>query len=274
MQSFGHRLRNALDARGPLCVGIDPHPALLDAWGLDDDPGGLGTFTMTVVEALADRVAVLKPQSAFFERHGSAGIAVLEQAVAGIRAAGALALLDVKRGDIGSTMQGYADAYLAPRAPVRADAITVSPFLGFGSLAPALATAEANGAGLFVLALTSNPEGREVQAAHTATGTVAGEVIAAVRAHNAGARPMGSVGLVVGANLDGTDEDLDVDGPILAPGFGAQGGTGPHLATLFSKVRDRVLPSTSRDVLAAGPAVAGLRSAAARSVDEASAALR
>jgi orotidine-5'-phosphate decarboxylase len=274
MHPFGHRLRTALDERGPLCVGIDPHPALLLEWGLDDSSDGLATFTMTVVEALAGSVAVLKPQSAFYERHGSAGIAVLERAVAEARSAGALVLLDVKRGDIGSTMQGYADAYLVPSSPLAVDAITVSPYLGFGSLDPVLDTAAVHAAGVFVLALTSNPEGAQVQQARGAAGTVAGQVIAAVRRRNADAASLGSVGLVVGATLEATDEELDVHGPILAPGFGAQGGTGANLRRLFAAVRDQVLPSTSRDVLAAGPSVAALRSAAGRAAEEAEQALR
>ena len=87
MEPFGQRLRAAMDERGPLCVGIDPHPHLLRAWGMEDDPAGLAAFTTTVVSALAGQVAVLKPQSAFYERHGSAGIAVLEQAAAAARSA-------------------------------------------------------------------------------------------------------------------------------------------------------------------------------------------
>ncbi|HKE69978.1 MAG TPA: orotidine-5'-phosphate decarboxylase, partial [Nocardioidaceae bacterium] len=108
-EPFGARLRAAIDARGPLCVGLDPHASLLEAWELPDTPYGLERFAMTVVEALADRLAVLKPQSAFFERHGSAGIAVLERTIQAIRECGAQVLLDVKRGDIGSTVDAYAD---------------------------------------------------------------------------------------------------------------------------------------------------------------------
>jgi orotidine-5'-phosphate decarboxylase len=133
METFGERLHRAVRERGPLCVGIDPHAALLRAWGLSDDVAGLDRFAHTVVEALADRVAVLKPQSAFFERFGSPGIQVLESIIRQLRAAGALALLDVKRGDIGSTMAAYAGAYLDPDSPLCADAITVSPYLGVGS---------------------------------------------------------------------------------------------------------------------------------------------
>ena len=176
--------------RGPLCVGIDPHLPLLRDWGLPDDPAGLERFALTVVEALADRVAVVKPQSAFFERFGSRGIAVLERVLAGIRAAGALALLDVKRGDIGSTMAGYAGAYLDPASPLAADAITASPYLGFGSLRPLLDAAYAHGAGVFVLALTSNPEGAAVQ---RATGPD-GRTVAQTGARRGGRRERGRAG--------------------------------------------------------------------------------
>ncbi|MEU0736315.1 orotidine-5'-phosphate decarboxylase [Streptomyces lavendulocolor] len=163
LEPFGARLRHAMDARGPLCVGIDPHDSLLSAWGLHDDVQGLERFTRTVVDALADRVAVFKPQSAFFERFGSRGVAVLERAVADLRDAGALVVLDAKRGDIGSTMTAYAETFLRKDSPLFADALTVSPYLGYGSLKPAVDLARDNGCGLFVLALTSNPEGAEVQ---------------------------------------------------------------------------------------------------------------
>ncbi len=181
-EPFGARLRAAMDSRGPLCVGIDPHAHLLDAWGLPDTPEGLASFTYGVVDALADRVAVFKPQSAFFERFGSAGIAVLEQATIRLRDAGALVIIDAKRGDIGSTMAGYASAYLAEKGPLACDALTVSPYLGFGSLQPAIDVARESGAGLFVLALTSNPEGPQFQSARTADGpTVAGAVLDGLR---------------------------------------------------------------------------------------------
>jgi orotidine-5'-phosphate decarboxylase len=263
---FGARLRAAMDTRGPLCVGIDPHPSLLGHWGLDDDPSGLERFAMTVVEALAGTVAMLKPQSAFFERQGSAGIAVLERVVREARAAGALVLLDIKRGDIGSTVQAYADAYLDPAAPLACDAVTASPYLGFGSLAPMIDTALEHRAGVFVLALTSNPEGRDVQQARLAdgSGTVAGNVLARVAERNAGATPMGSVGAVVGATIGDTTEILQVNGPLLVPGLGAQGGTTSDVRRIFADCLPNVVPSTSRDVLSAGPDAAALAAAAAR----------
>ncbi|PSL03621.1 orotidine-5'-phosphate decarboxylase [Haloactinopolyspora alba] len=268
--TFGERLWAAMDRRGALCVGIDPHPSLLHDWGLDDDVAGLDRFAMSVVDALAGEVAVLKPQSAFFERHGSRGVAVLERTVAAARAAGALVLMDAKRGDIGSTVQAYADAYLDPASPLCADAVTAAPYLGFGSLSPLVDTALAHGNGVFVLALTSNPEGGEVQRAVGADGrTVAGTVLDHVRAVNARTPGWGSVGCVVGATIDPVDEDLDVGGPLLAPGLGAQGADPADLRRLFGNALTSVLPAVSRSVLAAGPDPAALRRAAESTLDAA-----
>jgi orotidine-5'-phosphate decarboxylase len=267
--SFGTRLEGAVATRGRLCVGIDPHPGLLDDWGLTDSVVGLERFAMTCVEVLGPRAAVVKPQSAFFERHGSAGIAVLERVVAGLRDQGALVLMDVKRGDIGSTVQAYADAYLAPTSPLAADAVTASPFLGVGSLDPLVETALAHGAGVFLLALTSNPEGAQVQHAVTSSGrSVAAEVLAAVAARNADGA--GSVGAVVGATVslpaDVAATDLDV-GPLLVPGIGAQGGTVDDVRRIFGPACRRVLPSSSREVLGAGPDKVRLHDAVQRSVE-------
>ncbi len=179
-----------------------------------------------MVDALGDVVAVFKPQSAFFEAHGSAGVAVLERTIAAAQAAGALVIVDAKRGDIGSTMAAYADAYLADGSPLAGDALTVSPYLGFGSLQPAFDLAHATGRGLYVLARTSNPEGGDVQAAVRADGrsVVQGMVDAATEVN--AATGQGAIGLVVGATHDDAGCDLNsFNGSILAPGIGAQGGT-------------------------------------------------
>jgi len=267
---FGARLVAAIGERGPLCVGIDPHPGLLQDWGLPTSVAGLERFALTVVEALAPTVAVLKPQSAFFESYGSAGIAVLERVLAETKQAGALVLLDGKRGDIGSTMSAYAAAYLTDGSPLAADALTVSPYLGFGSLLPAVDVALAEGRGLFVLALTSNPEGRAVQHAVDADQkTVAQAIVDQVGALNAGDDPIGSIGLVVGATVGHTGLDLSsVNGPLLAPGLGAQGASAADLRLVFGDAHGALLPTTSREVLGAGPSVDKLREAAARVVDE------
>jgi orotidine-5'-phosphate decarboxylase len=260
---FGARLTTAVSARGPLCVGVDPHPSLLTDWGLPVSPAGLERFALTCVEALAGEIAVLKPQSAFFEAYGSAGVAVLERLIAEARQAGALVLLDVKRGDIGSTMAAYAQAYLAEGSPLAADAVTVSPYLGFGSLEPAIDLAERTGRGLFVLALTSNPEGASVQRARSGERTVAQTVVDEAAARNAGRSPLGHVGLVVGATVGHTDLDLSAhNGAILAPGFGAQGGTVADLGRVFGQSLRFVLPSSSREILRHGPDVTSLRTAA------------
>jgi orotidine-5'-phosphate decarboxylase len=259
-----------MDELGPLCAGIDPHPGLLTHWGLDDTVQGLETFAMTCVEAFAGTVAVVKPQSAFFERHGSAGVAVLERTLASLREAGTLSLLDVKRGDIGSTMAAYAHAYLSRESPLRADAITVSPFLGFGSLRPALDLARDNGRGLFVLALTSNPEGAQVQHALRDGRSVAGSILDGVTSANgadSGAGVLGSVGMVIGATVGDAVVELGLDlalanAPLLAPGIGAQGATPHDLRTVFGAALANVLASSSREILGAGPDSAALGAAA------------
>jgi len=262
-QPFGSRLRAARLVRGPLCVGLDPHPALLRSWGLHDDVAGLELFSRIVTDALADRVSLLKPQLAFFERHGSRGLAVLEQVVIEARSAGALVLLDAKRGDIGSTMQAYAETFLDPRSSLAADAVTVSPYLGVGALRPAFDMAARHQAGVFVLARTSNPEGAQFQSAICADGrTVARCVTDAVRAENGEHAPWGSTGVVVGATLAEPMVDIDVGGPILAPGVGAQGATVDDLPAIFGAATPTVYPVSARGVLAAGPEVGSLRAAA------------
>jgi orotidine-5'-phosphate decarboxylase len=271
---FGARLRAAMDAHGPLCAGIDPHPGLLHAWGLDDDVAGLERLSLTAVEAFARAVAAVKPQTAFFERFGSRGVAVLERVVADLRSAGTLCVVDAKRGDIGSTMQAYADAFVGASSPLAGDAVTVSPYLGFGSLRPLLDLAALTGRGVFVLALTSNPEGASVQHAVGPGGrAVAAWVVDAVAAENAAAlaagEPMGSVGLVVGATVGDAVQRLGIDlvaagGPLLAPGVGAQGATADDLRRVFGDARRNVLAASSREILAAGPGVGALRDAARR----------
>ena len=263
MTGYGERLAALMAERGPLCAGIDPHPSLLTSWGLPVDASGLERCARTMVAALGDLVPAFKPQSAFFELHGSAGIAVLERVLADLRDAGAVSLLDVKRGDIGSTMDAYAAAYLSDGSPLRADAITVSPYLGFGSLSGTIELAEAEDRGVYVLALTSNPEGRQVQHARAESGRLVAEEIAqAAAAANAG-KAYGNVGLVVGATIGRTAVDLSgVHGSLLAPGIGAQGGGAGDLAEVFGAALPFVLPSASRELMSAGPDPIAIRTKA------------
>ncbi|TNC27046.1 orotidine-5'-phosphate decarboxylase [Amycolatopsis alkalitolerans] len=258
---FGRRLAEKIRARGALCAGIDPHPGLLDAWDLPRTVPGLEKFALSATEILAAEVAVIKPQSAFFEAFGAGGIAVLERVLAVAREAGALVLLDVKRGDIGSTMGAYTAAYLDGHSALAADAVTVSPYLGFGSLAPAIEAARAGGRGLFVLARTSNPDAAALQNALLPNGkTVAQSIVDEVAAVNAGTGPLGDVGVVVGATVSPGELDLSaLGGPVLAPGFGAQGATVSDLRALFGRDLRGVLAASSRDLLRRGPDPAALR---------------
>jgi orotidine-5'-phosphate decarboxylase len=310
MAPFGERLAAAAATHGPLCVGIDPHPGLLAEWGLVDDAGGLEAFAMACVEALGGHVAIVKPQSAFFERHGSRGVAVLERVLAALADTGSLSLLDVKRGDIGSTMDGYADAYLGVGAPLGADAVTLSPYLGFGSLTAAIRTADDAGRGVFVLARTSNPEGADVQLADWSGRSVAQGVVDAAAAWNddalaaaairvgpasdgtggvraarrrtadigegcdpvPGMPALGPVGVVVGATADHSLDLSALQGAVLAPGLGAQGASPADLGARFAGVRGLVLPAASRSVLGAGPDPAAVRAAATALRDELTAA--
>lgn len=257
---FGRRLRDALDQYGPLCVGIDPHEALLRAWGMDATPAGAREFGLRTVEAAAGRVGVVKPQAAFYERYGAAGFAALEEVIAAARAAGLIVIADAKRGDIGTTMDGYAAAWLAPGAPLESDALTLSPYLGTDSLNAAFSAATAHEKGVFVLAATSNPEASALQRARVDDEeSVAERVAHDVAARNIGAPgSLGPIGLVVGATVDrrayGLSDIVLAGTPILAPGFGAQGAEPDDLGRLFGYVSSQVVASESRSILSAGPA--------------------
>ena len=307
----GARLREAMLTHGPLCVGIDPHPALLDAWGLPYTVAGLEKFSLTVVEAAAGHAATLKPQVALYEAFGSAGMAVLERVLKESREAGVLSIADAKRGDIGSTMAAYATAWLSDDSPLAADSVTLSPYLGFESLRPALDLAQETGRGTFVLALTSNPEGASVQhvgghesVAKTILNAVQYEnlrktavasvnTVSDVTENRAKRAPqencdqivtkgknntLGSCGVVIGATVSDALSQLEINlrgfnGPILSPGYGAQGADANAVAGVFDQVSGNVLANSSRGVLRYGPDVSALRSAMQRSGEELSAAL-
>ena len=192
---------------------------------------------------------------------------MLERTIAALREAGVLVLADAKRGDIGSTMAAYAAAW-AGDSPLAADAVTASPYLGFGSLRPLLDTAAAHGRGVFVLAATSNPEGRTVQRALAGDRTVAQTIVDAAAAANRAVAPEpGSVGVVVGATVAAPPDVSALGGPVLVPGVGVQGGRPEGLSGLGGAHPGQLLPAVSREVLRAGPAVADLRAAAERMRD-------
>ncbi|HVQ97838.1 MAG TPA: orotidine-5'-phosphate decarboxylase [Mycobacterium sp.] len=277
MPGFGARLRDAITRRGPLCLGIDPHPELLRAWELPATADGLAAFCARCVEAYAG-FAVVKPQVAFFEMYGAAGYAVLERTIAALRDAGVLVLADAKRGDIGSTMAAYAAAW-AGDSPLAADAVTASPYLGFGSLRPLLEAAAANDRGVFVLAATSNPEGGNVQRAVADGGRTVAQLIvdqAAVinRTEGQSVNPgePGSVGVVVGATVFKPPDLSGLGGPVLVPGIGVQGGR-PESLRQLGVPPGALLPAVAREVLRAGPDVTALRAAGQRMLDAVAAAI-
>lgn len=264
---FGARLQKLMTERGQLCVGIDPHPALLSTWGLPDSASGARDFALRILDSVAGLVPAIKPQVALFERFGSAGFLVLEELLAASRDAGMLSIADAKRGDIGSTMAAYALAWLDSDSTLAADAVTLSPYLGFESLRPALELAADQGRGVFVLALTSNPEGPSVQhvGASEIDGAVAARIVRAASEENrrelvgkTNGQTLGSTGLVIGATVGESVRELGLDlagvsGPILAPGLGAQGATGADLRLVFGSAYPQVLATSSRGIAEAGP---------------------
>lgn len=259
MTAFGTRLREAVLSSGRLCVGIDPHESLLREWGLPASAEGAREFGLRVVDAAAGRVGTVKPQVSFFERWGAGGYAALEDVLAAARAAGLVVIADAKRGDIGTTMDAYAAAWLTPGSPLEADAMTVSPYLGVGALASTFDLAIAHGKGVFVLAATSNPEATPTQTAHvggtTTAALIAGQV--AERAEHEPGQDWSSLGLVIGATVDLATVQLAPVGsrvlPVLAPGFGTQGAEPADLARVFGGFSAGVLASESRSILSAGP---------------------
>lgn len=271
-QTFGERLREVAAERGRLCVGIDPHAALLQAWGLQDDIAGLAEFSRRCVAAFAGTAALVKPQVAFYERFGSRGFAVLEETIAALREAGCLVVSDAKRGDIGSTMAGYAEAWLGDDSPLLSDAVTVSPYLGVGALAPVLELAEETGRGVFLLAATSNPEAVELQSGTDAKGRrisqlVVDEVAERNAPHRAAGRA-GNLGVVVGATLTSPPDLSALNGPVLMPGVGAQGAGAGDVSRIAAGVEDMTFPNISRAILRAGPGIVDLRNSLAESAAE------
>jgi orotidine-5'-phosphate decarboxylase len=250
---FTGRVQRVIAERGRLCVGIDPHESLLHAWGLPATASGAREFGLRVVDAAAGRVGFVKPQVAFFERYGATGYGALESVLAAARHAGLVVIADAKRGDVGTTVDAYGEAWLTPGSPLEADALTVVAYQGLGSLEGVIARAQAAGKGLFVLTATSNPEASLTQRAARADGrTVASGLVADIRAQGGS-----SLGVVVGATIDVADYGIalsDLVGvPILAPGFGAQGAELAQLSDLFGPAAPNTIANVSRSVLGGGP---------------------
>lgn len=270
-ETFGVRLQERLLESGPLCVGVDPSSALLAQWGRPDSVEGLEFFSLAVLEAVTGVAAVIKPQVAFFERFGSAGYRVLERLIHDAHDAELLVVADAKRGDVGSTNEGYAQAWLRDESPLGVDAVTLSPYLGVDALTPLFDAAAASGRGVFVIAATSNSEGRSIQEARTfEQERVEESVLRSVAAINQRDEGLGSVGAVLGATRNAPQFDLaSLKGPYLVPGLGAQGAGPKDVARLFERCEQgSVLVNVARSILHTGPESRGLRDAARRWRDD------
>lgn len=247
MANFADRLAEAVRRAGnAVCVGLDPRWEPLPS-GLRDesvsDPAGrskaYARFCKEVIDVVAPLVPVVKPQAAFFEEMGPAGMAVLGEVIAYAQQRGTMVILDGKRNDIGSSAVAYAHGYLGRTSAWQVDALTVNPYLGDDSLEPFVEVAHEREAGVFVLVKTSNPGGRMLQDLECAGKSlylhVAGHV-EALAAKTAGAGGYGCVGAVVGATYPEQLAELRRLMPhtwFLVPGFGSQGGTAADVAAGF-----------------------------------------
>lgn len=257
MAGLATRFAGIRDSVGPLCVGVDPSSQSLVNWGLDDAPDGALEMSRTIVAAAVGRVGIIKPQVAYFERFGASGFTVLETLIAEATEAGLCVIADAKRGDIGDTMEAYADSWLGA-GPLASHAVTANPYLGFGPIEPAFIAAEKSDATVFVLAATSNPDSGLVQHASTRGISVAQLIVNEARQRSAGKQ---TVGVVIGATRSLVESRVDpetLEGVlVLAPGFGTQGASLGDLGVIFGQASNTVIPTVSRSILRGGSRAVG-----------------
>ena len=250
MSSFGLRLLQGFKSKGQLCVGIDPSLEQLNNWNLPQSAEGAREFAMAILDVAADEVALVKPQVAFFEQFGAQGFKVLADVLQEAAARKLMAIADAKRGDIGTTMNGYANAWLGNEAVFLCDALTVSPYLGTESLNEVVQIALQNKRGLFILAATSNPEASALQSAISDGRSIANTVFEYAAAHTMG--ELGSVGIVYGATVDSSTIGIDLtkpsNVPVLVPGFGSQGASLLKAKSLMQAFSPASICSVSRAV--------------------------
>jgi orotidine-5'-phosphate decarboxylase len=264
--AFADRFGAARAKFGPLAWGFDPSGAILNAWGFGDTPDGLDRFADRALEAATGVVGIVKPQAALYERHGWRGFRTLQRFTAEAHSAGLLVIIDAKRGDVGTTNDAYAEAFIGPDAPLAADALTVHPYLGVAAMGELVRRAHQSGSCLLVVTRSSNPEGRTIQSAATASGaSVEQTLLDEIGRLNRELAPgkIGPIGAVIGPTR--TDPALDLLAPhalYLAPGLGAQGATTADVGLVFAACPDRVIPSASRCLLEPGPDLSRLRDTA------------
>ena len=245
MTHFGDRLNEAnRRSKTPLCMGIDPHSGMVPAiFGDASGPAGsdaairaIGDFSMACVEQAIGKVAAIKPQAAFFEQHGPAGMQILQNIGKAAIDSGLLVIMDAKRGDIGSTSRAYAAGWIGHDAPFPSDALTINPWLGIDTLVPFLERADETDSGLFILNRTSNPGSGDLQGQIVDGKPIyqhLARLLAPLVAKRDGKQGSSSLGIVIGATWPEEARALRAtlpSAPFLIPGFGAQ-GAGPEQAT-------------------------------------------
>jgi orotidine-5'-phosphate decarboxylase len=262
---FIDRLIAAVQARQtPVMVGLDPRvdqlPAALQPSDVRDPRAvaeSFRRFSCDVIDTVAPLVPVVKPQAAFFEQLGPAGMVALGEVIDHAVARGVLVVLDGKRNDIGTTAEAYAEGWLGrkPASPWGADALTVSPYLGDDSLEPFVKVGQPRGAGIFVLVKTSNPGGKLLQDLESQGRSLyrhVAEYVERLAQQTRGGHAYGDVGAVVGATYPEQLAELRATMPgtwFLVPGFGAQGGTARDCAAAFDAEGLGGVVNNSRGIL-------------------------
>ncbi len=262
MSPFFDRLAGSvLRKQTPLVVGLDPRwKSLPESFhsasdSLEQRARAYGEFCVGVLDVVAPLVPAVKPQVAFFEQLGWRGMQVLDEVVAHAKSLGVSVILDAKRGDIGSTAEGYADGWLGDRSPWRGDALTVSPYLGDDSLQPFVRAARDRSAGLFVLVKTSNPGGKFLQDLVANDATIyhrVGDLVERLASESAGESGYGVAGAVVGATYPEQLAELRQRMPhtwFLVPGYGSQGGTAANVAGAFDDRGLGAVVNSSRAII-------------------------
>lgn len=260
--SFFDRLATAVTEKAtPLVVGLDPRWKQLPAPVRNGDTSLAGRalafrdFCLGVIDVVAPLVPAVKPQVAFFEQLGWQGMQALAQVIDAARSKGLLVVVDGKRNDIGSTAEGYADAWLGDASPWHGDALTISPYLGEDSLEPFFRVAHERDAGLFVLVKTSNPGGGYLQDVRSEGQTIyqrTADLVERHSAQHAGESGYGPFGAVVGATYPEQLGELRSAMPhtwFLVPGYGSQGGTAADVAPAFDDRGLGAIVNSSRAIL-------------------------
>jgi orotidine-5'-phosphate decarboxylase len=254
LMHFGDRLAEAIAHKGPLCVGLDPHLGRIPPI-FGDGLAGIEAFFNAVLDRLGGHCSIIKPQIAFFEQHGPEGLALLARLCERARAQGLMVLMDAKRGDIGSTAQAYASAYLGSNAWVYCDAITVNPYMGMDTLAPFLAMADDQDKGVIVLVRTSNPGAADFEDRMIGTMPlyqhIAQKLVPHAEQRLGPQSGWSSLMVVVGATAPNEARQLRhilPYSPFLVPGYGAQGASADE-AVVAAKNAQGVVVNSSRGIL-------------------------